>query len=308
MPSTTKTFSNTTIFALAAFCLPFRLGEAEHCVCGISSHGLEEGGGVAPGEKVSSRARPPLPTTSSSTLHPPALERDGNSRRHLSLFNHPPIPLLSQPVSFLRCLKIALFLIIGSEGGSTIFLTYFVLFGFGQTHMHSCSLGLVCSFPTSNLFVNSVRIGGAAAAASLLSGDCCQNNFLLPNHISWSSPLAFSNLQFSGLFCGHSLWLISKKAPRSNQRKPKLIALCWSNKKTRYNFKSNRWRSVAQQAHPLQLRRDLHEKILPMPMSRSSEMIAWLCLHHNGTWTMDYPVKGWGNPPQFLRYIELRGQ
>ena len=238
VPSTTKTFSNTTIFALAAFCLPFRLGEAEHCVCGISSHGLEEGGGVAPCEKVSSRARPPLPTTSSSTLHPPALERDGNSRRHLSLslFNHPPIPLLSQPVSFLRCLKIALFLIIGSEGGSTIFLTYFVLFGFGQTHMHSCSLGLVCSFPTSNLFVNSVRIGGAAAAASLLSGDCCQNNFLLPNHISWSSPLAFSNLQFSGLFCGHSLWLISKKAPRSNQRKPKLIALCWSNKKTRYNW------------------------------------------------------------------------
>ena len=65
------------------------LGDAEDIVGGVAAHGLEEGGGVAPLEKVRSRAGSPCPTsTIASILHPPtpALRDSLNSRRHLSLF------------------------------------------------------------------------------------------------------------------------------------------------------------------------------------------------------------------------------
>ena len=49
------------------------LGDPEDIVGGVAAHGLEEGGGVAPLEKVRSRAGSPCPTSTiaASILHPP---------------------------------------------------------------------------------------------------------------------------------------------------------------------------------------------------------------------------------------------
>ena len=74
------------------------LGDAEDIVGGVAAHGLEEGGGVAPLEKVRSRAGSPCPTsTIASILHPPTPALYHST--HGGIFHYSSLTFLSIPAS-----------------------------------------------------------------------------------------------------------------------------------------------------------------------------------------------------------------